>query len=96
MTQHRIEEIIEPILISLLIGGNHDLSAKEFILQKLKYTQEHGLDAVSWKTFIPDDIMPEKRTIEGLKTLDFNKPSMSTQSPYSTCLRTGIAKDNLS
>lgn len=56
-------------MISLLIGGNQDLNAKQFICEKLKYIQTHGLDAVSWKTFIPADVIPEKRSI-AIKYLD--------------------------
>ena len=38
-------------------------------MDKLIHIQEKGLDAVSWKTFIPADIIPDKRTI-AIKYLD--------------------------
>lgn len=51
--EKRIEEILEPILISLLIGGLENHSARDFILEKLTHIQNIGLDVVTWKTFIP-------------------------------------------
>lgn len=61
--EKRIEEILEPILISLLIGGLENHSARDFVLEKLTHIQNVGLDAVTWKTFIPVHLVPEKRSI---------------------------------
>ena len=59
--EKRIEEILEPILISLLIGGLENHSARDFVLEKLTHIQNIGLDAVTWKTFIPGNYEKPKK-----------------------------------
>ena len=60
LKEKRIEEILEPILISLLIGGLENHSARDFVLEKLTHIQNVGLDAVTWKTFIPGNYKKTK------------------------------------
>ena len=60
MEHHRIEEIIEPILTSLIIGAPITLSAKDHILSNLMQIKQYGLDATTWKSFIPATTIPDK------------------------------------
>ena len=61
--KHRIEEILEPILTSLIIGAPILESPKNYIKQNLLQIKQNGIDATTWKSFIPDETVPEKLQI---------------------------------
>ena len=82
--EKRIEEILEPILISLLISGLENHSARDFVLEKLTHIQNVGLDAVTWKTFIPGNYKKTKNDRNCLNTfLVILSPSCARKTVYS-------------
>lgn len=80
IVEHRLAEIIEPILIELIINGAEGgIPAKQFLLEKLKEIREKGLDAVKWNHFIPqfrpDAKFMATKTRDEIERIDSYGPS---------------------